>query len=293
MIILAGSVRPAGLLAAVKRPVLQLPLSQHTTVLQQWIHRAAEFRRRHPHVPVRLLLDSNSPQHNQNDAMMPPNCGPSLILERDPKPYRGTGGLLRDLAEACDFRGWFLVLNAAQRLSVPLERIHTHLSGVAGEVRLATDEAGVVDGAMLVNCDVLRKVPCIGYCDFKEQVLATLSQQGYSVGVARMPRHCGLPIRSREQYLRAVAAEQACRAMDPESPPDPTEHNGDDASGEPWRARFALIEKGACIDPSAIVHDSVILAGAKVARRSAVIRSVVCPGAAVSTGTIVQDALVS
>jgi len=293
VIVLAGSMRCAGLLAAVKRSALLLPLSQHTTVLQQWIHRAAEFGRRHPQVPVRLLLDSPLPQQSRDDSTMPLCCCPSLIIERDPKPYRGTGGLLHDLAEACDFRGWFLVLNAAQRLSIPLELIRANLSSVAGDVKLATDESGLVDGAMLVNCGVLREAPQIGYCDFKEQVLPALSQRGYGVGVARMPRACGLPIRSREQYLRAVVAEQACLAQNPQPEPDPAHHNSGDACGEHWRAGFAVIETGACVDPSAIVHDSVILAGAKVARRAAVIRSVVCPGAIVSSGAIVRDAVVN
>jgi hypothetical protein len=55
---------------------------------------------------------------------------------------------------------------------------------------------------------------------------------------------------------------------------------------------FSLVEGAAAIDPSARVHDSVVLGGATVEAGAVLVRSVVCGGATVRRDTTAVDRFV-
>src|SRR5258707_11125647 len=63
-----------------------------------------------------------------------------------------------------------------------------------------------------------------------------------------------------------------------------------DPLAEDWQPAFGIVEDGAIIDPSARVHDSVVLRGGVVEPGAILVRSVVCPSAIVKRDrTIVDD----
>jgi hypothetical protein len=275
IVLLGGSVGRSGLTAAIGRSLLDLPLGASQSVMDHWCRQVSEFNDTVGRISTRLLIDVQSP-------LPAAGSDPALITpERDPRPYRGTGGLLRDLAEGYGFDGWMLVANAAQLLLAPLAHLYARLHMGRGDVRLMAEENGRVSGIMLINCQALRTVPEVGYFDLKEQFLSKARQQGAGVGVVRQRLPIGISVRERSRYLQAVAHEHADATAAAEF--------DDDA----WATRFAVVEPGAFVHPSAVIHDSVVLAGARVAAGAAVIRSVLCSSANVAAGEVVRNSVVA
>jgi hypothetical protein len=101
--------------------------------------------------------------------------------------------------------------------------------------------------------------------------------------VLRRARPLALPLRTRADYVRALRwYHQVPR-------PEPTL----DPFAEDWQPVFALREQGAEVDPSARLHDSVVLAGGRVERGAMVVRSVVCAGGVVAKNQTVVDQVVT
>jgi ADP-glucose pyrophosphorylase len=66
-----------------------------------------------------------------------------------------------------------------------------------------------------------------------------------------------------------------------------------DPLAENWKPTFALSESGANVDPTARVHDSVVLSGGVVEAGAVVVRSLVCDGGVVGKERQVVDQLVA
>jgi hypothetical protein len=275
IVLLGGSVGRSGLTAAIGRSLLDLPLSSSQRVMDHWLRQIRDFNQTVGPTHTRLLIDVQSPLPTLHDDQT------LIVPERDPRPYRGTGGLLRDLAEGYGFDGWMLVVNSAQFLLAPLAHLYARLHLGRGDIRLMTEENGHVSGVMLINCQALRSVPEVGYFDLKEQLLSKARNQGSGVGVVRQKPQIGISVRERSRYLQAVAHQHA----------DVTALN--DFDDDAWATRFAVVEPGAFVHPSAVIHDSVVLAGARVAAGAAVIHSVLCSSANVATGQVVRNSVIA
>lgn len=276
VILLAGSVRSTELSTAVGRSVLDLPLTHSASVLKLWAANFEGLRRELPQLQLRVLLD--------HKALLPDGdlseIAENVSRERDPLPFRGTGGLLSDIAR--DYRSdeHLLVADAAQVLRVPLVIASQMMREKGGDVVIAVDDLGHSVGLMRIRCGVLAGVPRVGFADLKEQVLPWLKSQGADIRVLRLSGRPALGVRSAADYLDA--ARKCCMA---ESEVDP-EH-GDAHS---WSTSFVITE--AAPPEGARLHDCVILRGGIVERDATVIRSIVCPGAVVRRGEQVVNQIV-
>lgn len=281
VVLLAGSVGRSGLTASIKRSFLDLPLTSECTVMDRWRNEIREFCRVQPSIPFRLLVD----QHSASPSDSSTANVPQLQIERDPLPYRGTGGLLHDVARGYAFNGWILVVNAAQVLCMPLSDLADELLKAGGDVRLVTDEGSCVAGAMLMNCDALRSVAEVGYCDFKEQVLPSIRESGRSISVTTLRSQLGFSLRDRRTYLDAVALAHGKLSVQPCATQD--------SEDEGLARRFSIVEPGASVHPTAILFDAVVLAGAQIGPQAALIRSVVCAEGRVGSRQVVRDSLLA
>jgi hypothetical protein len=279
VVLLGGSVRRRGLAASVERSLLDLPLTANSRVLDHWNWQFAEFHRNGLDLPFRLFIDGKGVW--PRDDSQPTN--PQFRVERDPGAYRGTGGLLSDIARQHDFRGWMLVVNAAQVLQCSLFDIYAQLRAANGDIRLLADSEERIVGVHLIRCQTLHRVSDLGYCDFKEQVLPQLREQGRSISVTQLANSPALSLHQREGYLQAVARAHmsglghAAECIE----------RRDDG-----QCSFAVVEDGAHVHSTALIHNSVVLAGARVSAGAAVIESVVCPGGVVVAKQIVRDSVV-
>ena len=88
----------------------------------------------------------------------------------------------------------------------------------------------------------------------------------------RRRRPTGLPVRTLEDYVQALRFHHRRRAGKPVS---------SDPLAEDFAPAFSLVEPGALVDPTARIHDSVVLAGGAVEAGAVLVRCLICPGAVV------------
>src|SRR5690606_39068459 len=103
-------------------------------------------------LPVRVMVDHAAPRPHSE----PWQGRAELRIECDPLEFRGTGGLLRDLANEYDDDDLLLVAGAAQLMVEPLLVIADALAGTPGDVRILALRDGTPSGIMLIRCGCLR-----------------------------------------------------------------------------------------------------------------------------------------
>jgi hypothetical protein len=279
MVLLGGSVRANQLSSSTGRSILDLPLDDGGSILTHWLahaHQVAEWAGL-SRLPVRVMVNQSAPAPVSADAR---HYG-EFRVERDLSDFRGTGGVLRDLAEDYDDEDLLLVGNAAQVLLEPFPRLAAELHHKRADVALVSHDDGTPSGLMLVSCKVLRMIAPRGFVDMKEQALPLISSK-YDVRVVHHRRPTGLPVRSLLDYIQALRIHHR--------------KNGDrplaDPLAEDWSPTFSIIEPGAVVDPSVRLHDSVVLRGGKVEAGAVVVRSIICPSAVVSGDQTAVDRVV-
>jgi N-acetylglucosaminyldiphosphoundecaprenol N-acetyl-beta-D-mannosaminyltransferase len=267
LVLLGGSVRPTALGLATGRSVLDLPLDENGSVFNGWLDQAAELCRSLglAELPVRVMVNQRSPEPNSAE---PRHFG-RFRVERDLSEYRGTGGVLHDLAKDYADDDLILVANAAQVLLDPLTSLAEALQRTGGDVTVVSHEDGTPSGIMLVACKTLREISEHGYVDMKEQALPQIASR-FDVRVLARRRPTGLPIRTLEDYIQALRYHHRRKAG---------KRGVIDPLSEDWNPTFALVEPGAQVDPTARVHDSVVLKDAVVEAGAVLVRSVVCSAA--------------
>jgi hypothetical protein len=281
VILLAGQVRSTDLSRAAGRSLLDLPIEDDRTVLRLWLSHVRDLAEAWgaPDLPVRILIDRSS----QEPTIGPPRDLPRVVVERDAAEFRGTGGLLRDVAMGFAPSDWLLVATAAQIPIAPLTSITPALMANGASVSLIAHSDGTPGGLCLVRCAVLREAAGIGFLDFKEQLLPRLAAAGHDIRVIQHRTAVALPVRTLDGYIAGLRTYHRVRAGGSARP---------DALAEDWSPTFAIVEHGALVDTSATIHDSVVLRGARVQRGAVVVRSVIGPGGVVRSGQTIADQVI-
>ncbi|MCC6682526.1 MAG: hypothetical protein IT445_16625 [Phycisphaeraceae bacterium] len=279
-ILLAGTVHANALRRAVGRFVLELPIDSGRCVMDSWHAHLLSLAQRLnlDRLSVRVIVDRTTPTPAANRW----NGRCEVSFEQDPFEFRGTGGLLCDLARQYEDDDYLLVINAPQVLYEPLAILTESLGHLAADVALLRQPDGTPGGVMLLRCGALRAIPRVGFVDLNEQALPLIAR-AHDVRICNYANPTGLAIRTLTGYLEAVR-EYHRRLSGRGDAGDPT--------AEDWAATFSLIEPGAQVSASAVVHDSIVLSGAKVDDQALLVRAVVCPGAHVSARQSAIDRLV-
>jgi N-acetylglucosaminyldiphosphoundecaprenol N-acetyl-beta-D-mannosaminyltransferase len=277
LVLLGGHVRPTTLSTSIGRSLLDLPLDENGSVLNHWLHHAAELAKIAglEKLPVRVMVDRNSPEPISAAV----KYYGTFRVERDQSDYRGTGGVLGDMAERYQDDDLILVANAAQILMDPLISLAASLDQKRGDITVVSHRDGTPSGMMMVSCKTLRLIPSSGFVDMKEQAMPLIAQN-YAVEVVHRRRPTGLPIRTANDYITALRYYHMRRAG---------KTTLSDPLAEDWQPSFNIVEEGAIIDPSVRVHDSVVLRGGVVEAGAALVRSVVCPSGLVRRDRTVVD----
>jgi N-acetylglucosaminyldiphosphoundecaprenol N-acetyl-beta-D-mannosaminyltransferase len=269
VVLLGGSVRPSELVLNTGRSVLDLPLDENGSIFCHWLDHAAELARLVglPLLPVRVLVDQHAPEPRTATSK---HAG-TYSIERDASEFRGTAGLLSDLAANYGDDDLILVANAAQILLDPLAGVASALDRLGADAGVIAHTDGTPSGIMLFSGKTLRVIPRTGFVDMKEQSLPMIAAH-FNVGVVERRRPTGLPIRSLADYVGALRLYHR-RRQGKLARIDPL--------AEDLKPSFSLVAAGATVDPSALLHDSVVLNGATVEAGAVIVRSVICEGASV------------
>ena len=216
-----------------------------------------------------------------------PPCLPTggmlrVRIEQDPCDWRGTGGLVRDLADEYQPEDRILVAGAAQVLARPLGDLLEKLCAPDADLTLLAHEDGSPVTLMLIKCHCLRSVPKVGFADLKEQSLPMIASK-HNVCVLKQKQAVAMPLRTFSDYIGALRRHHSQDLGEADASP----------FQERWKPSFALVERGAEVSGSAQIYDSVVLRGAQVEHGAVVVRSLVCPGARVPRRSVIVDQLVT
>jgi N-acetylglucosaminyldiphosphoundecaprenol N-acetyl-beta-D-mannosaminyltransferase len=277
VILLGGHVRPTPLSLSIGRSLLDLPLDENGSVLNHWLNHSSELAKTIglEKLPVRVMVD----RHSAEPISAAVKYFGTFRVERDQSEYRGTGGVLRDLSRQYEPDDLILVATGAQILLDPLSLLVSMLNQRGGDVSLISHRDGTPSGIMLVSVKTLGLVPETGFIDMKEQALPVIAQK-HAVEVLHRRRPTGLPIRSVADYIAAMRFYHMRRAG---------KSLLSDPLAEDWQPSFGIVEEGAVVDPSARIHDSVVLRGGVVEANSVLVRTVVCPSGLVRGRTLVDE----
>jgi N-acetylglucosaminyldiphosphoundecaprenol N-acetyl-beta-D-mannosaminyltransferase len=280
LVLLGGHVRSSPLSLSIGRSLLDLPLDENGSVLNHWLNHSTELARAAglEKLPVRIMVDRNSPEPISAAVKYYGN----FRVERDQSEYRGTGGVLRDLALKYEPDDLILVANAAQILLDPLLTLATTLDQRRGDVGIVSHRDGTPSGIMLVSVKTLSSIPETGFIDMKEQAMPLIAQK-FAVEVLHRRRPTGLPIRTVGDYINALRYYHMRRAG---------KTTLTDPLAEDWQPAFGMVEEGAVVDPTARVHDSVVLRGGVVEAGAVLVRSFVCPSGLVRKDRTLVDEFV-
>ena len=278
---MSGAVRSTGLSAAIGRSVLDLPVDADRSVLDCWRLQVAAMvdRLNVDDLVIRVMINRQSyrPTVRPNDDRI------TVRVEEDASEFRGTAGVLRDLAQDYEDDDMLLVANGAQIMLDPLDAVLEAMVRTRADVSVVSHDDGTPSGMMLVRCGVLDPIPQIGFIDMKEQALPKIAEQ-HLVTVVKRRYAVGLPIRGLADYVLALRRSHSRDRQGGQNEPD--------SFAEVWQPTFQLVEPDAHVDDTANVHDSVVLGGARVERGAVIVQSVVCPGAVVRRNQTVTDRLV-
>jgi len=281
VVLLAGSVRSSDLSRHIDRSLLDLPVEPGQSILALWQGHVDQLAAAAglPKLALRVIIDRTG----LAPSVPAPVERVELTIERDASEYRGTGGVLRDLAQKYAPDDLLLVGNAAQILVEPLSTLAADLLATRASVGLVGHQDGTPGGLFLVKQSVLATAGDVGFLDFKEQFLPRLAAAGHDVRVVGREHASGLPVRTLDGYLAGLLAYYKQRA-------------GQSAAADPfaedWSPTFAVVEPGARVESGATVHDSVVLAGARLERGAVVVRSVIGPGGSVRAGQTVAGQII-
>ena len=280
VILLGGKVRQTSLGAALDRSVLDLPLDSHGTVLNHWVRQCDALARRVgiDGLAVRVMVDQKAHEPKRFD----PAYAGMVRVERDRSSFRGTGGLIADIAADYDDEDLILVANASQVLLDPLAAIAHALDHKTGDLTLISHRDGTASGIMLLAAKTVRAINPVGFIDLKEQALPQIAKL-HDVRVVNCRQPTGIPLFSLTDYIGALQQYHRRQAG---------RRNRTNPLGEDLSRYFGLAEAGAEVAGDAYLHDAVVLDGAVVEPGAAVIRSLVLPGAVVKARAEVSDQLV-
>jgi len=271
VVLLAGSVRATNLRKATDRFVMDLPVTAQKTILDCWHEQLDDlaFELGLDHLPARVMIDRSSNTTTDRPTQS------RVQIEQDPGAFRGTGGLISDVAKEYADDEYIILANAAQLLLTPLPRLVEAMAEKQADVTLLCDKDNRPSGMTLIRCGALRDIADVGFVDLNEQALPAIAKK-HCVKACRYEQPASVAIRTRTNYLDAVRTyhQRSNKQCQLTGPPN----------DEDWSPTFRIIEPGAKVDPTAVIHDSVVLAGGQVKANAVLVRTVVGPQGRISQG---------
>lgn len=272
---MAGGFSPPPLGVAAGCSVLDMHITPTETVLDYWQHSLATLDRAGVAGERLCLCGGSTP--------LPRTTLGALRTVLDQSDYRGPAGALRDACERLGGETTVIAAEAARCCTAELGQMLAFHYRSGAEVTVGRNPDESPAGVYIFPRSLLTVVPHAGFMDLKEQWISRLVGQGKLVMVYDLPGAGAIPLRTRQEFLRAVSY---CNEAEREEPGllEPRVLAG-------RRCAASVVCEGAVVSPDAIIVESVVLDGARVGRGALVARSIIGPGAVVHDGEQVIDAV--
>jgi hypothetical protein len=271
VVMLAGTLRPSPLRAQLGIPLPCLPLGRRGTVLGTWL---ATFESLGEVTETAIVLNSEAEAEAVRASAE--DGGKPVRAIAEAAAWRGAGGLLRDASADAPPDALVVVVETSTMPPASLAAVAAAFdAGIDGVVGVcgADQPAGVY----AFTREAIEHIPHVGYFDLKEQFLPRLFEADLVVRAISL----GAPmarLRTRRAYLDAVRLSLERDGADPPQLVDAR------ASISPSAILdgCCLVQPDVVVEDGAVVHDSVILAGATIGGGAVVSRSVLGPRATVA-----------
>ena len=217
VVLLAGSVRANHLRKATGRCSLEMPVADDRRVLDCWREQLVTLAEQAAiqTLPVRVMIDQGSRMRTGVSRHGPVQ----LRIENDPSEFRGTGGLLSDLAREYNDDDLILVTHASQLLFEPLAELAGALAEAEADVSMICGRQGEPAGLTLLRCGCLREVNAVGFVDLNEQALPAIAKS-HDVRVVRYDNPAASSLRTLSGVPRDAAAVPPLAGRGPRRPGD-------------------------------------------------------------------------
>lgn len=275
--LLAGGLVAPPLAREARRSVLDLSLTATETVLGRWARLLREAGVEGP--PVKIVHGPQVPAPVLCESLL----GRATVV-RESDAYRGPAGAVRDAVQDVAADRFALVIEATRFHDRSLDRTLLEWRESGADVVVACNADHSPAGVYLIRRAVFDHVPPVGFMDLKEQLLERAAGAGDRTAVVTCEGIRSFPLRTRRELLRAASllADRVAGASIGRLAPSVL-------TGERWPS---VVCDGATVHPSAVIVDSIVMAGAEVGEGAVVARSVVCPGAWVTPRQTVLDEVV-
>lgn len=263
VVLLGGAVRRTRFLDGIARPTTMLPVGPDKRLIDLWVEsvEAASEEFALDGLQCRVVLGRKV----HPSMVLPASEVIDFRVEHDPTDFRGTGGLVADVAAGFDDDDFLLV--APGSIAPPADLI----GSLRAAARIGTDLSILIGACgrpldlFLIRCGSLDSIPSIGFIDLKEQGIPLVARE-HTVGVARTATFVRPSARTAPGYLELLRSMNSDASVP------------NQAFSERWSKAFTVVEAGAEVDPTACLHDTVVLAGGRVGAGATVARSIICPG---------------
>lgn len=281
-IVLAGALRNSPLIEATNLSVLDLPITTDETLLDTWVSlirgipQCAEAE-------IRVICNDRSPAPSDVH-----DYHGRIRIERNPQPYRGSAGLVRDTCRHYDRNQSVLVIEGSRYGASSLEGMFDRHSQTEADVTVGCNPDRSPAGIYLIRVGAFRGIPDDGFVDLKEQWLGSVREKGMKVEIHGLDAPGFLPVRTLEQLLAAARyARHAAGQRGGEENDVRGLVRSDDAQG------LRVICQGALIAPGARVIDSIVMGDTIVSANATVVRCLICSGTRIQSGVELVDSVIS
>lgn len=279
-VMLAGTLRPLPLRAALDVPVLCLPIGERGAVIDAWIQALDTV----PELTDVFVVMNTAEDHRMvsehvRQSMRTQDVSWTMHAIAEPASWRGTAGILHDVTVTLggDPEDMVIVIEAH---TLPPNTLYPTVS--AFEVTQTEQLAGIVGvcgldepaGVAAFTKHAICQMPPIGYHDIKEQFLPALYEQNMRVRTAWQGERA-YRLRTRDEYINAV---RVSRLNERSMKTTPRIADGLDVPASATIDGCSIIEHDVTLEADAVVHDSVVLPGAHIERGAVVSRCVIGRG---------------
>ncbi len=284
IILLAGGLRPSPLVNGTGISVLDLPLRDDQTVLENWIAKLGPLGKATPNSIDQAIIayTANSPRPS-----LPVSPGelPPFRFVCDQTGLRGPAGTARDLCQHLEPDALVFLGEASRYVDSDLQYLlEAHLQSKA-DITLGQNPDGKPAGIYLTNRKSLDLVPAEGFIDLKEQWLPQAVKAGCTIRVIKSMTTTCHPLRTWKQFLQAV--RESNHPGDDQNLPlrffCPTEHP---------LANIVIKKPGANVAQHAQITNSILMPGSIVDQGAVIARSYIGTGVHIAAGEKIVDSMI-
>jgi len=289
-VLLAGGLKPSPLQRACDRHVLDLHIRPGVSLLDHWLDRFEELRPLDSEpVPLSVLHSPSGPTADVRSIAA--ERREAVEVRREADAFRGPAGAIRDLCLEQPHWRAVLAVEAVRFMSGSIAPILEHHLDSRAWATLGVNPDGTPAGVYVLSREALALVPRSGFLDLKEQLLAKVRERGGRVRGWPMTGPGGMPVRTREQFVRALAVSVSEREDDRD---DGGRYGARPESATDAGAKHTSVASPGCeVADNATLLRSLVMPDARVEEGAVVARSILLPGALVRAGEAVVDSVVT